>query len=56
MKRAAKVKEYFMSMFKRICKKYDMNENFLTTIDERKRAAKILATMKSKNQDWVNFI
>jgi hypothetical protein len=52
IQRAARVKEYFMKMFKRICAKYDMNEDYLNTIDERKRAVRSIALMKEKNKDW----
>ncbi len=40
--RAEKVKGYFMNMFKRICTKYDMGEEYIKTMEERRKAAKQL--------------
>jgi hypothetical protein len=34
--RANKVKGYFMNMFKRICSKYDMGEEYIDTMDQRR--------------------
>lgn len=54
--RANKVKGYFMNMFKRICSKYDMGEEYIDTMDQRRQLAKSLVAIKQKNQDWQGIV
>jgi hypothetical protein len=52
IQRTNRVKEYFMNMFKKICAKYDMTEEYIKRVAERRVAAKSIVLMKEKNQDW----
>ena len=54
--RAEKVKGYFMNMFKQICSKYDMGEEYIDTMNQRRQLAKSLGMMKQKNQDWAGIV
>ena len=54
--RAEKVKGYFMNMFKKICSKYDMGEEYIETMDQRRQLVKSMVTMKQKNQDWQGIV
>lgn len=54
--REDKVKGYFMNMFKRICAKYDMGEEYVETMNTRRQLVKELAAIKEKNRDWQGIV
>ncbi len=54
--REDKVKGYFMNMFKRICAKYDMGEEYVETMNQRRLLVKQMAEIREKNQIWQEIV